>query len=526
MNKIIIAIDGHSSTGKSTVAKAIAKKLGYIYVDTGAMYRAVTLYCMKHGIIDKEGNIDRKKLNDSLEGISIEFRLNPINNLADTFLNGENVESEIRSIDVASKVSAVSAIPEVRMMLVRRQQAMGTQKGIVMDGRDIGTVVFPDAELKIFMTADPKIRAERRFKELTDKGEKLNFEDVLKNIEERDYLDTHREVSPLRQAEDALILDNTSLSPDEQLAWIEEKVREVSSEVKVEIDDKSGFCYGVVRAIERAEKELDTYGELFSLGEIVHNTVEVERLAKKGLSVTSKQLMHEVQGKKVLIRAHGEPPSTYKLAQQNKIEIIDCTCPVVLKLQERIKNAYDKCLLENGQIVIFGKRGHAEVNGLVGQTNNQAIVVECPEDIQNIDFRRPIYLFSQTTKSLEDYELLQKNILQQIKDIGGDVSKLVAKNTTCHQVTGRIPDLKEFSKKYEVILFVSGKQSSNGKVLFNVCKDINPNTHFVETDKDFDPQWIRGYKSIGVCGATSTPKWLLEEVASSIQNYIKNNRNK
>jgi cytidylate kinase len=224
--KIIIAIDGYSSTGKSTVAKAIAQKLNYTYVDTGAMYRAITLFCIQNGLIDSSGNI-ADSLKSLLLNIKIEFRKPEGSETADTYLNNVNVEKEIRSIDTANHVSAVSAIPEVRKLLVRQQQFMGQAKGIVMDGRDIGTVVFPDAELKVFMTASPEIRAMRRFSELKAKGENVTLEEVRKNIEERDFKDTHREISPLKQAADAIILDNSNMTQEEQLEWLYLKVKKI-----------------------------------------------------------------------------------------------------------------------------------------------------------------------------------------------------------------------------------------------------------------------------------------------------------
>ncbi|MDR1130566.1 MAG: (d)CMP kinase [Prevotellaceae bacterium] len=224
--KIIIAVDGYSSTGKSTAAKAIARRLGYIYVDTGAMYRAVTLFCIQNGLIDSSGKVS-DRLKSLLPDIRIEFRKSGGSETADTYLNDVNVEKEIRSIETASHVSAVSAVPEVRELLVGQQQLMGQAKGIVMDGRDIGTVVFPEAELKVFMTASPEIRAMRRFSELKAKGETVSLDEVRRNIEERDCMDTHRKVSPLRQAADAVVLDNSSMTPEEQLEWLYERVNEI-----------------------------------------------------------------------------------------------------------------------------------------------------------------------------------------------------------------------------------------------------------------------------------------------------------
>ena len=224
MKKITIAIDGHSSCGKSTMAKDLARRIGYIYVDTGAMYRSVTLYALRHELIDDEGNIDKEGLQRSMDDIRISFKVNGETGKPDTYLNGERVEDLIRGMEVSSHVSAIAAIPFVREDMVRQQQQMGKDKGVVMDGRDIGTVVFPDAELKVFVTARAEVRAERRYKELLGKGEEANYEEILKNVQERDYIDSHREVAPLRPADDALILDNSDTTIPEQNEWLMEKV--------------------------------------------------------------------------------------------------------------------------------------------------------------------------------------------------------------------------------------------------------------------------------------------------------------
>lgn len=226
MKKISIAIDGHSSCGKSTMAKALARRIGYVYVDTGAMYRAVTLYAMRAGIIDADGNIDTERLTAAMPDIRITFRFNPDTQRPDTYLNGELVEQEIRTIAVSSHVSPIAALPFVREALVEQQQQMGRQGGIVMDGRDIGTVVLPDAELKIFVTASAQVRAERRYKELQEKGMPADFDEILRNVEERDYIDSHREVGPLRQADDALLLDNSHMTIAEQKQWLMERFLE------------------------------------------------------------------------------------------------------------------------------------------------------------------------------------------------------------------------------------------------------------------------------------------------------------
>ncbi|MDR3226744.1 MAG: 4-hydroxy-3-methylbut-2-enyl diphosphate reductase [Prevotellaceae bacterium] len=285
----------------------------------------------------------------------------------------------------------------------------------------------------------------------------------------------------------------------------------------VEIDDKSGFCYGVIRAIEKAENELDTQNNLYSLGEIVHNNIEVKRLELRGLKSINHNELFKIKGEKLLIRAHGEPPSTYSAAKQNQISIVDCTCPVVLKLQERIKNNYEKIKKINGQIVIFGKKNHAEVNGLIGQTNGNAIVVETEKDIEFIDFSRPVSLFAQTTKSIEKFNEINEIIKNKMIETNKNNNFVFeSHNTICGQVSSRKPHLEMFSRNHDVVIFVSGKQSSNGKILYDACKNVNENTYMVEDENDLMSLWFIDAQSVGVCGATSTPKWLMEKVAEKI----------
>lgn len=278
--------------------------------------------------------------------------------------------------------------------------------------------------------------------------------------------------------------------------------------MKVEIDNDSGFCFGVVTAIRKAEEELARGGSLYCLGDIVHNSDEVQRLASKGLQVITHDDMHRLSGVKVLLRAHGEPPSTYALARSRDIEIIDATCPVVLRLQQRIKQTYDRTDTPRPQIVIYGKRGHAEVNGLVGQTSGEAIVVEDPADLSKIDFSRPVALYSQTTKSLEGFRLIAEEIRQRL----APGVTLETADTICRQVANRVEKLRRFARSHDVVVFVSGKKSSNGKVLYGNCLEENPRTHLVSNASELNRDWFAGAESVGICGATSTPRWLMEEV--------------
>ncbi len=279
----------------------------------------------------------------------------------------------------------------------------------------------------------------------------------------------------------------------------------------IEIDSLSGFCHGVVTAIGKAEEELDRSGHLYCLGDIVHNSDEVERLRKKGLVTITHEQLKELKNVKVLFRAHGEPPSTYAIAAQNNIEIIDATCPVVLRLQKRIKesaNAANENKSGSPQIVIYGKHGHAEVNGLVGQTAGNAIVVQDLSEIDKIDFDKDIELYSQTTKSLEGYS----EVIEHIKAKKSPDTVFHSYDTICRQVANRVNHLKEFALRHDLILFVSGAKSSNGKVLYNQCLSVNPNTVLLSNPDELNPECLKGKKNIGICGATSTPGWLMEEV--------------
>ena len=283
--------------------------------------------------------------------------------------------------------------------------------------------------------------------------------------------------------------------------------------MKIEIDEGSGFCFGVTTAIKKAEEELATGSELYCLGDIVHNGMECERLHNMGLKTINHDEFATLHDKKVLLRAHGEPPSTYLEAQANGIEIIDATCPVVLQLQLRIKRQYDAN--QEAQIVIFGKNGHAEVLGLVGQTDQKAIVIEHADEACRLDFSRDIYLYSQTTKSLDEFHAIIDYIQAHISP----EATFKSFDTICRQVANRMPNICSFATKHDLILFVSGRKSSNGKVLFNACKAKNPHTYLIEGPEEIDPAWLSGAESIGICGATSTPKWLMEKVATALTHY-------
>ncbi|WP_339679475.1 4-hydroxy-3-methylbut-2-enyl diphosphate reductase [Cyclobacterium marinum] len=293
--------------------------------------------------------------------------------------------------------------------------------------------------------------------------------------------------------------------------------------MEVTIDKNSGYCFGVEYAIQMAEDEMESSSKLYCLGDIVHNAMEVNRLSDKGLVVIDRENLEELHDCKVLIRAHGEPPETYRTAIKNNIELIDASCPVVLKLQHRVKSAFDKMESRDGQIVIYGKKGHAEVIGLTGQTLEKAIVVMDDEDLDQIDFSRPVTLFSQTTKSTKGFYELKAKIEARIKEARGSMEEMDfnANDSICRQVSNREPQLQKFSKDNDVIIFVAGKKSSNGKALYQVCKHINPRSYFVENETEINSDWLNPADKIGICGATSTPMWLMDQVKEHILSYNK-----
>lgn len=283
---------------------------------------------------------------------------------------------------------------------------------------------------------------------------------------------------------------------------------------KIEIDNGSGFCFGVTTAISKAETELAKGNTLYCLGDIVHNGMECERLKNMGLITINHEEMKKLHNVKVLLRAHGEPPETYALAKENNIEIIDATCPVVLQLQRRIKRQYDNN--QNAQIVIFGKPGHAEVLGLVGQTNSQAKVIAHFDDVETLDFGKDIYLYSQTTKSLDEFH----RIIEYIQDHISPTATFRSFDTICRQVANRMPNVSGFASRHDLVLFVCGRKSSNGRVLYNECKRINPNSYQIEDPSEIQAEWLKGVVSIGICGATSTPKWLMEQCKEKIEEIM------
>ena len=286
--------------------------------------------------------------------------------------------------------------------------------------------------------------------------------------------------------------------------------------MRIEIDDKSGFCFGVVRAITEAEKALAEGGTVYSLGDIVHNRIEVQRLERLGLQTVTHDEMPRLAGCRLFIRAHGEPPTTYARARELGIDLIDATCPVVARLQTRVVRAHELMRPVGGQVVILGKRGHAEVVGLTGQVDAPTIVIEGPQDLDAIDFARPVYFLSQTTQSIALFERL----CDEMRRRAADPAQVRIEDTICRQVANREEHLAAFARRFDVVIFVCGRKSSNGKVLFEVCRRANAATYNIEEAAELEPQWFAGAASVGICGATSTPKWLMQQVADAVGRTV------
>jgi len=290
--------------------------------------------------------------------------------------------------------------------------------------------------------------------------------------------------------------------------------------MQIDLDTRAGFCFGVQNAIEIAERELRAGNTVYCLGQIVHNEMEISRLEKMGLITIDHEQYTQLKNARVLIRAHGEPPETYRIARENNIQLIDATCPIVAHLQNKIRTCYDEIKKEKGQVVIFGKKGHAEVIGLIGQTGNTAIVINSEEDLEKIDYRKPVYLYSQTTRDIHQYERLKEEIQRRIREAGDqEPASFISYNTICSQVSNRAPELEAFARDHDLMIFVSGRNSSNGRYLYDICRKTNPNTLFVSLPEELALPLPGNPQSIGISGATSTPGWLMEKIREKIRQF-------
>lgn len=514
MNKrqLVIAIDGPAGSGKSTTARLVAQKLGYIYLDSGAMYRAATLKVLRHGIPSSAEDEIAELVRQS--SIVISFSEGEQHVL----LDGENVNGEIRSQEVTASVSTVAKIPKVREVLVEKQRQMAKNQSIVAEGRDMTTVVFPCADLKIYLHASLDERARRRQKDFTEKGVHLSEDTLREEINTRDKVDSSREHSPLRQADDAIVLDTTTLTIEQQVEFVlKEAQRLLCKSMKVVIDDYAGVCAGVKRAIRLVDEQLNKGSNLLALGPLIHNDVEIDRLASKGLETIDQDdvcqgniNLKEINDKKLLIRTHGIGVNLRNKLQSAGIDLLDATCPNVQRVQKLIAQYHTA----GYQIVIVGKKNHPEVQGLQGHCQNKAIVISSHDDFKSINTEHKTFLVAQTTVSPDALRKVHKQL-------EGKIAELVVRDTTCNLINKRHQHLRNFAALCDVVLFVGGKQSSNTRILSDICRSVNKRTFGIEDVSDIKREWLKDTDKVGITGGASTPRWQLQRV----QDYLENNAN-
>ncbi len=491
-----IAIDGPAGAGKSTIAKRVAKQLDYIYVDTGAMYRAMALYFVKNGIDIKDEDAINKAVNNI--DISIKYE----NDAQQVYLNDENVTAFLRTEEVGNTASVTSAYAKVREKLVELQRKLGKTNNVVMDGRDIGTMVLVDADVKVYLTASVEARAQRRYKELLEKNEPCNLEDIKADIEDRDYRDMNRDISPLRQAEDAILIDSSDMTIDE----VTEKIIRLT---KVRLAKTAGFCFGVKRAVDIAYENVDK-GNVYTLGPIIHNEEVVKDLEKQGVIALKdeSQLGCVKENSTVIIRSHGVAKQVYDLLEEKKVNIIDATCPFVKKIHNIVKEASD-----NGDfIVIIGNEGHPEVEGIKGWSNSDTVVIDDAQMIENLNIEKnkKISIVSQTTFNYKKFQDLVEIFVKKGYNV-------IVRNTICNATQDRQKEARELAASVDAMIVVGSKSSSNTRKLYEICKSECDNTAYVQTCNDLDMSLYKNSDSIGITAGASTPKNIIEEVHTNVR---------
>ncbi|MDD2229618.1 MAG: 4-hydroxy-3-methylbut-2-enyl diphosphate reductase [Candidatus Cloacimonetes bacterium] len=503
MKRIIVAIDGPAASGKSTTAKLLAKRLGYIYLDTGAMYRACAYAAAHKGI-----SIDNRAAIEALmEGINLTISYSETGNII--YLNGKDISSAIRTSEMSNAASAISAIPEVRHKMVDLQRKLGHDGGIVLDGRDIGTVVFPDAEAKFFIVADVRERAKRRFLELQEKGINTPLEQVLSELQARDLADSSRAMAPLKAAPDAFLVDTSLLSIDEQVDKLYEIVSVrlslgniVNPNLVVRLAKHSGFCFGVRRAIQLAMEANSSDKDVYSLGDLIHNPQIVSKLKDSGVKVALN--VESIHNSAVIIRSHGITRQDYELLEANHNEIIDATCPYVKRTHELI----GKMASEGYQILILGDKLHPEVIGMLSYGNERTSVI-APGDYSPILQGNRLCLITQTTQKIQNLKNLACELLPKLVEL-----KIF--NTICLATSERQTAAIELAKESDLMIVIGGYNSSNTRALASLCEDICL-TYHIESDTELDSVDFSAYQRIGIAAGASTP----EEMIINVFNFIK-----
>lgn len=522
MKAFNIAIDGPAGAGKSTIAKKVARQLGFVYVDTGAMYRAMALYLTRQGLTRPEETEEgrrafEEKAAELCRGaeISIVYREGE----QVVLLGEENVNPYLRTEEVSSMASVSSAVPAVRVKLVELQKELAASQNVVMDGRDIGTVVLPDAQVKVYLTASVEVRARRRYVEnmqavrngAEKSPEDLDLEKIKQDIAERDHRDMTRAVSPLRQAEDATLVDSSELSIDQVAEEILNLAADRLHRPRVITASTAGFCFGVQNAVDTVYKEIEKphEGPINTFGPIIHNETVVEELREKGVGIlNSVEEAAAQKGGTIIIRSHGVTRSTWEELNAGSAEVVDTTCTFVKKIHEIVHRASE----EGKQIVIIGNHGHAETEGTVGWSSTPATVIETEEEARNYkgDPERIVCIVAQTTFNAEKFEKF-------VDFIAKNGYNIETNETICNATSERQAEARRIAKQADVMIVIGGRSSSNTAKLYEICRAECADTYFIQTVDDLDLKLSGSEKIIGITAGASTPKNIIEEVQSNVR---------
>ncbi|MBQ6469629.1 MAG: 4-hydroxy-3-methylbut-2-enyl diphosphate reductase [Lachnospiraceae bacterium] len=514
-----IAIDGPAGAGKSTIAKIVAKELESIYVDTGAMYRAIAIFLIRRGFSVQELNPRDERYEESIvrveealreAEVSIEYR----EGQQIVLLNGENVTPHLREESTGNMASVSSAIPAVRAKLLDLQRALAARTAVVMDGRDIGTVVLPDAQVKIFLTASVETRAQRRYRELIGKGETADLEQIAADIAERDERDMNRPIAPLKQAEDAKLVDSSNLTIPEVTDVI---LRYFCRKNNIVIAESAGFCFGVKRAvqlvhdcIDEKEKNGGTPGSIYNLGPIIHNEYVVKEMESHGvITLQDESELEQVSEGTVVLRSHGVSKKVVEsLEEKEDVTIVDATCPFVKKIHKIVREESGK----GKQIVIIGDPQHPEVIGTMGWSETPCIVISEKEEAAalKVPENKPLCVVAQTTFNLEKF----KELVEIIKKLGYDI---VVLNTICNATSMRQTEARSLAESSDIMLVVGSGTSSNTRKLYEICQEGCANTYYIQSLDDLNPIQFQSDSCVGITAGASTPNYFIQEVSRYVR---------
>ncbi len=507
-NVFNIAVDGPAGAGKSTIARSVAAKLHFVYVDTGAMYRAMALHFLRNGIkASDEAAVSRAA---GEVKVSISYR----DGEQQVILNGEDVSGLIRTEEVSAMASAVSVYMPVRKKLVELQKELALKENVIMDGRDIGTCVLPDADLKIYLTASSQVRARRRYEELKAKGAECSLEDIEKDIIERDHRDMNREISPLRQAEDAIRLDTSDMTIEEVVERILELFMEKNTKqeagMEVIVAKTAGFCFGVKRAVDQVYEQLKRKDKpIYTYGPIIHNEEVVRDLEEKGVKVIeTEEELSDIRDAVVVIRSHGVGKHIYDIMEKNGIEIVDATCPFVKKIHKIAEEQNET----GRRLIIIGNEKHPEVEGIKGWGNDNTLVVETPEQVETLPLMEgeKLCIVSQTTFNYNKFQ----DLVEKISETRYDILVL---NTICNATQERQVEARRIASEVDAMIVIGGKSSSNTQKLYEICRRECKNTYYIQTLGDLDSDCVNSVRSVGITAGASTPNNIIEEVHTNVR---------